>query len=157
MAIAENIPNTPSASDPLDIIADAVSRAAEIWEAPDGAVIGRYPMLWIYASVTGKSWEEIDNDAIDRFRRSRTFAQLQQLLEWSESKPSGDDIERMQRTVYEHFSRFLYCKWIRQKMRNRTWSTFEIALTCPDDAAAFKAAEFQECIDEEIAYLDFNL
>jgi hypothetical protein len=135
------------------VLLAAISRADEVMQTPGADPIGGYPMFWIYSAFTQKDWDQIRDEATDRFIRSRTLRELDRF----EASLKQDDADAWYRQVLDYFSMALYCKWKKLgPVRRHKWLALELALTCPDDKEAFRRANFREQIEDEIAYLDFD-
>lgn len=150
MAATQNIFNLLSENDAKGLFDVAIARASESMQNPNADNIGHYPMFWMYTAVTGKTWEQIRTDAGERFRRSLTTREIDNFL-------AVADTSTVYRRILEYFSMFLFCKWKKEgSVRRHKWTALELALTCPENEKAFKVADFQERIDDEVSYLDFD-
>lgn len=140
----------PERTEFLELMAVATKRASEAMES--GADVRcRYPLLWVYAAVEGKSWDQVRDDAADRMIRSMTTREMDCYLE-------STDTTLKYRSIFESFSKHLWCKWLGLgSPRRHTWTKLELSLVCPENDEAIRKADFRERLDDEIAYLDFAI
>lgn len=153
MATAQNTLNPFSENEADKLFEVATRRASESMQIPDSDQLGHYPMLWIYSAWTGKDWDQVREDASARWMRSLTNREKGKLLAVLDS-----DVKAAYRNMCEYFSMFLYCKWTNAgSVRRHKWTSFELALTCPENNEAIRRTDFQERLDDSIAYLDFDM
>jgi DNA polymerase/3'-5' exonuclease PolX len=113
-----------------------IGRARDSMQDPTSNPLWHYPIFWIYAVATGKTWAQIREDAVERFMRSLTTREIDRFLAITNTVTDY-------RSVLENFSKFLFCKWRKAgSVRRHKWTSLELALVCPENDEAIRKADF---------------